>query len=99
MCIRDSYDAVSGRYFKSDRDKIDKVINELNRRMRDEMYISLNEFYYEIGLNEISLGDQLGWNIDNGYIEPSFSYQGAEDGTPCLVIGYLVEPRYDYRGL
>lgn len=93
------YDAVSGRYFKSDRDKIDKVINELNRRMRDEMYISLNEFYYEIGLNEISLGDQLGWNIDNGYIEPSFSYQGAEDGTPCLVIGYLVEPRYDYRGL
>lgn len=93
------YDAVSGRYFKSDRDKIDKVINELNRRMRDEMYISLNEFYYEIGLNAISLGDQLGWNIDNGYIEPSFSYQGAEDGTPCLVIGYLVEPRYDYRGL
>lgn len=93
------YDTLSGRYFKSDRDKIDKVINELNRRMRDEMYISLNDFYYEIGLNGISLGDLLGWNINNGYIAPNFSYQGAEDGTPCMAISYLVEPRYDYRDL
>lgn len=91
------YDTMSGRYFKSDRDKIDKIINELNRRMRDEMYISLNEFYCEIGLSRINLGDLLGWNIDNGYIEPTFSYQGADDGTPCMAISYLVEPRYDYR--
>lgn len=91
------YDTVSGRYFKSDRDKIDRIINDLNRRMRDEMYISLNDFYYEIGLSGIGLGDLLGWNIDNGYIELHFSYQGAEDGTPCMAIDYLVEPRYDYR--
>lgn len=91
------FDAISGRYFKSDIEKLKKAVNELNRRMRDEMYISLNEFYYEIGLNSIGIGDELGWNIDNGYIEPSFSSQLAEDGTPCLVIGYHVEPRYDYR--
>ena len=91
------FDAVSGRYFKSDIEKLKKAVNELNRRMRDEMYISLNEFYYEIGLNGISIGDELGWNIDNGYIEPDFSSQLAEDGTPCLVIGYYVRPRYDFR--
>lgn len=91
------FDAVSGRYFKSDIDKIKKAENELNRRMRDEMYISLNEFYYEIGLDGISIGGELGWNIDNGYIELQFSSQLADDGTPCLVLGYLVEPRYDYR--
>lgn len=91
------FDVVSGRYFKSDIEKLKKAVNELNRRMRDEMYISLNEFYYEIGLNGISIGDDLGWNIDNGYIEPSFSSQLAEDGTPCLVVGYYVEPRYDFR--
>lgn len=90
------FDTLSGRYFKSDKDKIDKAVNELNRRMRDEMYISLNDFYYEIGLSGISLGDMLGWNIDNGYIEPNFSYQGADDGTPCMAISYLVEPRYNY---
>lgn len=91
------YDAVSGRYFKSDIDKLKKAENELNRRMRDEMYISLNDFYYEIGLNRTSIGDELGWNIDNGYIDLSFSSQLADDGTPCLVIEYCVEPRYDFR--
>lgn len=90
------FDAVSGRYFRSDRDKIDKAINELNRRLLDEMYISLNDFYYELGLRNIGLGDILGWNIDKGWINPDFSYQGAEDGTPCLVISYLVEPQYNF---
>ena len=92
------YDTVSGRYFKSDRDKIDRIVNDLNRRMRDEMYISLNDFYYEIGLDGVAIGDLLGWNINTGYIELSFSYQGADDGTPCMAISYLVEPRYDYCG-
>lgn len=91
------FDCVSGRYFKSDIETIKKAVNELNRQMRDEMYISLNDFYYEIGLNPIGLGDELGWNIDKGYIEPDFSSQLADDGTPCLVISYLVEPRYDFR--
>jgi len=91
------YDALSGRYFKSDIDKLKKAVNELNRRMRDEMYISLNEFYYEIGLNPIGIGDDLGWNIDHGYIELNFSSQLTDDGNPCLVIDYQVTPRYDYN--
>lgn len=93
------YDVISGRYFKSDIDKLKKAENELNRQMRDEMYISLNEFYYEIGLKGTSIGDDLGWNIDNGYINLDFSSQLADDGTPCLVVNYHVEPRYDYRRL
>ena len=90
-------DYVSGRYFRSDMETIKKAVNELNRRLRDEMYISLNEFYYEIGLPPNGSGEDLGWNIENGYIDPDFSSQLAEDGTPCLVISYLVAPRYDYR--
>lgn len=91
------YDSISGRYFKSDIDKLKKTENELNRRMRDEMYISLNEFYYEIGLNPISIGDDIGWNIDHGYIELNFSSQLSDYGNPCLVIDYRVAPRYEYN--
>ena len=91
------YDVISCRYFRSDIDKIKKIENELNRRMRDDMYISLNDFYYELGLNNSSMGDDLGWNIDDGYIDLNFSSQLAEDGTPCLVINYQLAPRYDYR--
>ena len=93
------YDAISGRYFKGDIDKIKKAECELNRQMLDDMYVSLNDFYYEIGLDSVKLGDELGWNVDSGYIDLSFSSQLASDGTPCLVIDYSVAPRYDYRNL
>ena len=93
------YDAISGRYFKSDIEKSKKAECELNRQMLDDMYVSLNDFYYEIGLDSVKLGDELGWNVDSGYIDLSFSSQLASDGTPCLVIDYSVAPRYDYRNL
>lgn len=93
------YDTISGRYFKSDIEKIKKAECELNRQMLDDMYVSLNDFYYEIGLDSVKLGDELGWNVDSGYIDLSFSSQLASDGTPCLVIDYSVAPRYDYRNL
>lgn len=91
------YDKLSGRYFKSDINEIKKVINVLNKRMLTDMAVSLNELYYEIGLPGIKLGDDLGWDIDMGFIDIEFSSQLAEDGTPCLVLDYKVAPQYDYR--
>lgn len=91
------FDTISGRYFKTDIEKLKRAANDLNRRMRDEAFISLNEFYYEIGLDGTKLGDELGWHIDRGYIDLDFSSQIAGDGTPCLVVDYLVAPKYDYR--
>lgn len=93
------YDVTSARYFKSDIDTVKKAVNDLNRRMRDEMYISLNEYYFEIGVDHTSIGDDLGWNIDTGYIEPQFSAQLAPDETPCVVVSHSVPPRYGYTRL
>lgn len=89
------YDAISGRTFKSDIDKLRRAENELNRRMISEMYVSLNDFYNEIGLSGTSIGDDLGWNIDQGFIELTFSSQLVED-EPCLVINYYISPKYDF---
>ena len=94
------FDALSGRYFRSDIDAIKRAVNDLNYRMiGGEMYISLNEFYSEIGLPEIKQGDELGWNIDKGQIELDFSSQLTEDGTPCVVVDYMVGPQYDFSKL
>ena len=93
------YDAASGRYFRSDRDKIISAVNEMNRSMLSENYISLNDFYDELDLSPTSLGDELGWNLVEGYVEVDFSSCIADDGTPCLVIDYLAAPRYDYAKL
>ncbi len=90
------FDALSGRYFKSDIERIRKTVNELNRVMINEMSVSLNDFYYELGLSAVPIGEELGWNVNRGLIEVSFSSQLADDGTPCLVMGYDVAPKYDY---
>lgn len=90
------FDPISGRYFKSDIDHIKRSVNELNRRMLTEMYISLNELYDELDINHIEIGDDLGWNIDRGLIDIDFSSQIADDGTPCIVLDFSIEPRYDF---
>lgn len=92
-------DAISHRYFESDLEKINKITNELNKRMLSEMYISLTEFYNEIGLEPTKISDDLGWNLDDGLIELDISSQITDDGRPCIVIDYLVAPRYDYSKL
>ena len=90
------YDYQSGRYFKSDIEKIKKAINEINRQMLLYDYVSLNEFYDELGLERTPMGDDLGWRVDRGYIEPRFSSHIADDGTPCIVLNYEVAPQHDY---
>lgn len=94
------YDSLSGRYFKSDIETLRRTVNDLNHRMRDEMFISLNDFYCAVDnpdLGPTKLGDRLGWNIDKGYIDLGFSSQLTSDGAPCLVLDYTVVPEYEYN--
>lgn len=78
----------------SDIWRLKDAASELNRQMLTEMFISLNDFYSEIGLPEISIGNDLGWNIDKGFIELSFPTKMSEDMRPCIVVNYYVLPEY-----
>lgn len=92
------YEPLSDRYFTSDIEKIRKAANDLNTRMWDEMYISLNEFYSEIGLREIAIGEEIGWNINNGEkIDLYFSAHLTDEGRPCLVLEFNIPPKYNYK--
>lgn len=95
------YDAHSDRYFKSDVDKIKRAVFDLNDRMQKgmEMYISLNEFYDEIGLKHTDIGDSIGWRIDKGYIDVSFGAQLTDKNEPCIVVEHLVPPEYGFDDL
>jgi hypothetical protein len=88
------YDSLSGRYFKSDPEKIRGAFNTLNYNMRNEMFVTLNQFYSDLGLQETTLGDLMGWHIDQGIVEPRLSSQLNNNDKPCLVINYTIEPRY-----
>lgn len=91
------YDEITGRYFKSSQNKIKEAQNVINDRLRDEMWVSLNDLYYELCLPNVRVGDDLGWNVDDGYLDIILSSRIAEDGTPCLTLDYSIGPRYDYR--
>lgn len=91
------YDPLSGRYFKSNIEKIKKARNDLNEIMINEMYVSLNMFYEEIGLEITDLGRELGWSIDrDGTIDILFTAKLTDDGTPCLVMDFKEMPKYDF---
>lgn len=91
------FDPLSHRYFKSDINKIKSAVNALNGRILTSFcsYVSLNEFYDEIGLHGNDLGEELGWNLDNR-IELEITYVATDDGSPCAVIGHKNAPKYDY---
>lgn len=89
------FDPLTNTCFKSDIETIRKAENTLNKRMRDELKITVNEFLQEIGLEpcDESIGESLGWDIDKGYIDLDFSSQ-LVDGVPYLVIGHHNPPKY-----
>lgn len=92
------FDTITKRRFTSDIEQIKKIVNELNRQMvNGQDYVSLNEFYYELGLDGCTVGDELGWNVTRGLIELDFSAQLDSDGVPCIVLDYAVAPKRGYN--
>ena len=77
---------------------IKRAENELNKQMLHDIsgYVSLNEFYDELGLDHTSIGDDLGWNTDQ-LIDIAFSSQLNDNGEPSVVLDYLVAPKYDFN--
>ena len=91
------FDPISGRYFMCSIETIKRAENELNKQMLHDIsgYVSLNEFYDELGLDHTSVGNDLGWNT-NQLIDIDFSSQLNDNGEPSVVLDYLVAPKCDY---
>jgi len=93
------YDSLSGRYFKSDAETIRRAENHINAQLLNNMFASVNDFWCSIGLPDTTLGEDLGWVSDH-MLEIDFTSKLTDTGEPCLVIDYLVKPKYDYyRGI
>jgi hypothetical protein len=89
------FESYTGRYFRSDIEKIRRAENEINFRIGNDMYASLNEFGDEVGLEHTDVGDEVGWNIENR-VKIAFTSHLHPDGIPCLAFSYLNNPRPDY---
>jgi len=90
------YDALCDRYFKSSAEKIRQQVLELNEDLRNEMWLDLNDLYYAIGLPSTKLGNQVGFDIDKGYIQVDYTGTLTPEGQPCLSIDMTVYPKHNY---
>lgn len=93
-------DPLSHRLFKSDIELIRQAINNLNYELTTNFvgYVSLNEFYDEIGLARTSIGDDIGWNLDNGNgLIKIDTFPVKEDDKPCLCLDYIQPPTHNFR--
>lgn len=86
------YDKLSGRYFRSTVEKLRKIQNDFNKQLLSEMYISVNDLYSEMHLENIDLGEDMGWVVDKEMLEFNITTKIASNGEPCLVIGYRAIP-------
>lgn len=88
------YDALCDRYFKSSAEKIRQQVLKLNEDLRNEMWLDLNDLYYAIGLPSTKLGNQVGFDMDKGYIQVDYTGTLTPEGQPCLSIDMTVYPKH-----
>ena len=85
------FDEPSGRYFKSDIESIRKAENLLNKELYGASMVPWNRFYEHLEIDPIGLGWDLGW-LPEEPLDVRFTAKIADDGTPCIVIDYKVNP-------
>jgi hypothetical protein len=89
---------MTNQLFESDIDQIKSVVNDLNEGMINDMcgYVSLTEFYDEIGLDQTDISDHIGWSLTKGLIKVDYNPVMSKDGRPCLALYYVNPPTYGY---
>lgn len=86
-------DTLTNRNFRSDMNFIDKVINKLNNRINQGEFISQNDLYYELGLDSVPTGDDIGWSYDTTGIINIKKDSIITENEPCVVIEYKNLPK------
>ena len=90
------FDTFTGRYFRLNSvETVRRIVNNLNDQLLSGDWISLNEFYYELGLERVDFGDDVGWAAYQGTIQVDFD-SFIKDDRPCISLSFVVKPNKEY---
>lgn len=90
-------DTFSGRKWPCSIGKLKASAGDFNTYMANSGdWVSLNEFYLDVGLKEITPGDSMGFNIANP-IELWFSAQLEDNGQPIVAMDFKHMPKLKYE--
>ena len=86
------FDVFTGRYFRADSlEAVRRVVNESNDFMLGEDFISLNEYYQNLGMPATGFGDDVGWTASDGLIELYYDSH-IKDDIPCVSMHFVKSP-------
>lgn len=91
LCLDES----TGRYFKSNPEKIRRAVNSTNAEILRHGGANVSQFYDELELPPTSWSDTVGWGMGE-QIEIKYSYVQAPDGRPVLAIDFVKGPTTNY---
>lgn len=81
------YDSLSDKFFISKPSVIRNAIAKLNSKLYIDEFVTINDYEVAIGLTPITGGEDQGWSIEDGYIEPFYNSTLQEDSDiPAFVI-------------
>lgn len=89
------FDVLTSRTFKSSKLAVERAEVEIGRRLLSDMYISQNEWYDEIGLPRVAMGDDQGWNHDMP-LEVKFVAL-IKDEKPVIGVDYKFHPSITFN--
>lgn len=81
------YEMFTGRYFNSDMESLRRATNDINAKLMREMYATLSDFYYILGLPYTTYSSDVGWESDR-LLELDFTTVLSEDSKPCIAFDY-----------
>jgi hypothetical protein len=84
----------TGRVFSCSQNRIERAVNDINKRIIDHDAACLSEFYDMVGLEHTGASDEFGWNV-NSLMEVDFLPVFAPGGRrPAMLIDYVTEPAH-----
>ena len=87
------YDETSRRYFYSNAEYIRRAELEANRLLNENGFVGINDIYELLGIEEIPLGDDMGWQKDmNGEVIIEIGSALLGPDIPCGTIKMEVRP-------
>lgn len=93
------YEPITGAFFYSTRNKVDKAFNDLSAQMLRENYVDLGDLFYYLGLRVVDACHIVGWNSSRvKTIVPRYKWYGIEETcTPYAIMSYDYYPTSDFR--
>lgn len=90
------YEQYMGHYTRGTAEDLKRICNEMNATLLNSDYVSLSDWYNQLGIPATSATDTLGWRSDKGLIEIDITTTLSDKEEPCLAFDFRPAPRSGY---